>query len=613
MTEHTAPEDSTAPPTHKGLGGVLALAGRHRTRLTIASLCAGLSSVLSITPLLVIYWVLMLFAQGPGASLEQLWPILAWGAAAMLLRWVLLVAGGVLAHLAAFDILFDLRLALANQLSLLPLGWITTRTSAIANQVLREDIDRLEQFIAHHLTDSVAAAALPLASAVALFWFDWRMALVTLITVPLAVAVQLLLWKRIPQIMAEYAETNANLSATIVDYVEGIAVLKTYHQGATVSNRLTQAINAYRSVIGRMVQTTVPGWSAFTVVIAANTLFILPAGGYFYLHGTLSLQLFALCLLLGLGITRPLFQLAFFGNLLRLVEAANNRIQALMQAPQLTQLHLAPPADPYACPALSFENVSFAYDQNEVLHNVSFSLPRGSLTAIVGPSGAGKSTVAQLMVRFWDASSGTIRLNGQDVRAMTLGDVHQQIAYVMQDVFLFNHTVLENIRLGRTDLDEAQVIEAAKAAQAHEFIQRLPQGYHTVLGERGARLSGGEKQRLSIARALIKDAPIIVLDEATAFADPLNEAQILEAIATLTRTRTVIVIAHRLSTIVEADQILLFDQGRLQANARHTELLQHSELYAQLWQLQQTHSDWRISSHPTPTHPARQPLEDITP
>ncbi|NIE78420.1 ABC transporter ATP-binding protein [Pantoea sp. Tr-811] len=596
-------------PTHEtGFAALLALVGQQRRRLIVAALCSALSGVLSITPLIALYLVLVTYAQGSAAPFAEVLPILIGCGAAMLLRWLLLCSGGVLSHLAAFDSLHDLRLALANKLTRLPLGWIDARTASLANQVLREDIDRLEQFIAHHLNDSAAALALPLASAVALFWLDWRMALATLATVPLALAVQIALFKRIPQVMAEYGEVNAELSASIVDYVQGIAVVKTYLRGEHATGRLHNALDAYRAVIGRMVASTVPGWSAFTVVIGANSLFILPIGGYFYLNGSLTLQAFTLCLLLGLGITRPLFALAFFGNLMRLVQAANDRVQTLLRAPELASQAQLPAGDSEH--ALAFEQVGFSYDQGgQVLHDISFNLPHGSLTAIVGPSGAGKSTLAQLMLRFWDVQQGRITLQGRDLRAWPLGELHDQVAFVMQEVHLFDQSVLDNIRLGRSDIDEAQVIAAAKAAQAHDFIQALPQGYHTVLGERGARLSGGERQRLSIARALVRNAPIVVLDEATAFADPMNEAQILQALGTLTAGRTVVMIAHRLASIVDADQVLLLEAGRIRARGSHAQLLAAEPLYQQLWHAQQASANWRLGHSPAlePTLEAARP------
>ncbi len=602
-----AAPDPAAAPRKTGLAALLELAGARKGSLVLAAALSALSSVLSLAPLLVIYAVLMLIGQGGVPAASALWPILGWGALAIGLRWLLLVASGVVAHLAAFDILLDLRLKVASKLTRLPLGWITKQSAEATNKVLREDVDRLELFIAHHLNDSAAAVALPLASAVALFCFDWRMALVTLATVPMAVIVQILLWKRIPEIMQQYNEVNASLSASVVEYVQGIAVLKTFHRGALASKRLTRVIDAYRAVIVRMVRMTVPGWSAFTVVIGANMLSILPFGGYWYLHGSLSLELFVLCLLLGLGITRPLFALAFFGSLLRLIQDSHGRVQDLMQAPELAD---APEARRPADSTVAFEGVGFAYGDKDVLHEVSFTVPAGSFTAIVGPSGAGKSTLAQLLARFWDVGRGAIRIGGVDVRALPLGEMHHQVAYVMQDVFLFNDTVLENIRLGRRDLDEAQVIAAAKAAQAHDFISRLPQGYHTVLGERGARLSGGEKQRLSIARALVKDAPIIVLDEATAFTDPMSEAQILDALGVLTQARTVIVIAHRLSTIADADQIVLLDGGCVAAAGTHAQLLDGSDLYRRLWRMHRDSADWRLpSAHPVA--PAEQHLEGV--
>lgn len=581
----------------RGVWALLELAGARKASLIWAGIFSALSSVLSLAPLFVIYVVLLRLAHnGQDNALAGLWTVLCWGALAMGLRWLLQVSGGILAHLAAFNILFDLRLAVADKLRRVPMGWITARSAESTNKVLRDDVDRLELFIAHHLNDSAAALTLPLISAIVLFYLDWRIALVTLATVPFAVVVQLLLWKKVPEVMREYNEVNARLASQVVQYVQGIAVIKTYYRGAESTSSavaLHQVVAAYFDVIVRMVKLTVPAWSAFTVVIGANMLCILPFGGYWYLQGSLSLELFVLCLLLGLGITRPLFQLAFFGSLMRLIQDGYGRIQDLMEAPEL------PDATGTLVPddnSVEFAHVGFGYGDVNVLQDVSFKMAAGSLTAIVGPSGAGKTTLAQLLVRFWDVQQGAVKIGGIDVRELPLENMHAQIAYVMQDVFLFDDTVLENIRLGREDISEAQVIAAATAAQAHDFISRLPQGYQTVLGERGARLSGGEKQRLSIARALVKDAPVIVLDEATAFSDPNNEAQLLQALGVLTRDKTVMVIAHRLSTIIDADQIVVLDAGRVIACGRHAKLLEDCVLYRQLWQLQSDSASWKIKA-----------------
>ncbi|MBC3917138.1 ABC transporter ATP-binding protein [Undibacterium sp. CY18W] len=594
------------PARKRGLGALLALAGERKTSLIWATVLSAMSSLLSLAPLLVIYLVLLHLAHPQQEkTLTELWSILGWGALAMGLRWLLQVSGGVLAHLAAFNILFDLRLAVADKLRRVPMGWITARNAESINKVLRDDVDRLELFIAHHLNDSAAALTLPVVSAIALFYLDWRMALVTLVTVPLAIVVQLLLWKKVPEVMREYNEVNAILASQVVQYVQGIAVIKTYRQGAASAAsavRLPQVVAAYFDVIVRMVKLTVPAWSAFTVVIGANMLCILPFGGYWYLQGSLSLELFVLCLLLGLGITRPLFQLAFFGSLMRLIQDGYGRVQDLMEAPELPDAANAANMQTPADNSVEFDGTSFAYGEITVLQDISFKIPAGSLTAIVGPSGAGKSTLAQLLVRFWDVQQGAVRIGGADVREIPLADMHSQVAYVMQDVFLFHDTVLENIRLGREDISEEQVVAAATAAQAHDFINCLPQGYQTVLGERGARLSGGEKQRLSIARALVKNSPVIVLDEATAFSDPVNEARLLQALGVLTRDKTVMVIAHRLSTIIDADQIVVLDTGRVIACGKHAQLLQDCTLYRHLWQLQSDSATWKIRSTPTDEH-----------
>jgi ATP-binding cassette subfamily B protein len=331
-------------------------------------------------------------------------------------------------------------------------------------------------------------------------------------------------------------------------------------------------------------------YTLYSVLITSNLFVLLPVGLWLHVRGSLDIPTLALFLFLGIGITVPCQRLLFFfGQFMRLAEGAKRVVRFLNQPPlpesqQETQLHGH---------SVEFRHVAFAYgDGDAALRDVNFVAREGTVTALVGPSGAGKTTVARLIARFWDVVDGEVLIGGVSVKAMSFDRLMGHVAFVFQDVFLFDDTVLNNIRMGRPDATEAEVVAAATAARCHEFVHALPQGYLTVIGERGARLSGGEKQRLSIARAILKNAPILVLDEATAFADPYTESQIQEALAALCRDKTVIVIAHRLSTITQADTIIVLDDGQVLAQGRHEELLGSCDTYRRLWDAHVAARSW---------------------
>lgn len=531
----------------------------------------------------------------PSGQIKQefIWYLVFAGLLAVILKYVFMGFSTFLAHVCAYDILYDLRIAICKKLASLPLGYFNTNTSGKIKKVMLEDVEQLEIFIAHNLPEFIGSLVYVTMATAVLFVFDWRLTLVTLAVLPLGILVQIIPLKKNKPLREQYYTANENTNAAMVQYIQGMPVIKAF-------NHTTESFRQYSVSVrdcARYEKILCRNWylpmSIFQVSITANMLAILPAGALMYLTGSINPGTFVLFLLIGLGLGAPLFQFVTLGSFMERHLEGMARIDAILHARSLP--------GPTGPPGTAGQNslaacgLTFAYDKTKVIKGINFDLPAQSFTALVGPSGAGKSTLARLIPRFWDVTGGSLSLGNTDIRQMKLEDLMDRITFVFQDIFLFNDTIYENLRVGKPDATLEEIESAAAAAGCRDFIARLPEGYQTVAGERGARISGGEKQRLSIARALLKDAPIIVLDEATAFIDPENESLIQEAINTLVKGKTLIVIAHRLSTITGADQILVIDQGRIAARGRHQALLQENELYRDMWNAHAATLEWQLS------------------
>jgi ATP-binding cassette subfamily B protein len=341
-----------------------------------------------------------------------------------------------------------------------------------------------------------------------------------------------------------------------------------------------------------------PAWATFVVVTSSGLLFILPFGLWLYFTGGISLPILLLFLLLGSAYMAPVFKLAMMGGQLRHLLEGLYRVEAVLREPPLAET--PDPRTPEGH-SVEFRNVSFGYGQRQILRDLSFILPQGTVTALVGPSGAGKSSIGRLLLRMWDVEEGEILIGGVNIRDMSLRDLMSRVAFVFQDGFVFSDTVRENIRMGKEDASEEDILRAAEAAQCMDFIRKLPRGLDTMIGEGGeVHLSGGEKQRLAMAGIILKNAPIVVLDEATAFTDAENEAKIQDAFAGIMRGKTVIVIAHRLSTITDADAILVIRDGRVEQRGKHTDLAQADGLYAAMWRAHSAAQDWSLQTEDKP-------------
>ncbi|MEM9818913.1 MAG: ABC transporter ATP-binding protein, partial [Cyanobacteria bacterium P01_D01_bin.6] len=380
-------------------------------------------------------------------------------------------------------------------------------------------------------------------------------------------------------------------NARLVEYIQGIAVIRAFNLSGDRLQQFRTGLRQYRTASLDTVTQLTPAIVLFLSVLELGFALLLVVGAAFFVNGSLTGENFLFFMVLGLAFYMPLMAMADMSELYRIMQNCVRNLNEFLQAPLLPT---ASKPQPLRDTAIEFKNVSFSYGGEAVLDQVNFQIPPSSMTALVGPSGSGKTTITNLIARFWDVKAGAVMLGGVDVRQIPTNTLLAQMTMVFQDVYLFNDTIFENVRFGNPNASEAQVMAAAQAAQCHEFITRLPEGYQTIVGEGGGTLSGGEKQRISIARAMLKDAPIVLLDEATASIDPENERLIQQAIQALSAEKTLIVIAHRLTTIAAADQILVLDQGRVVEHGQHPELVKQEGLYARLWDVKTQSHGWKI-------------------
>jgi len=580
-----------------GFGRLLAIAGQKKWHLIVSVLLAGLSSLCAIVPYLIIYFVITKLLDptfGP-EDYPYVIRLALWAVAGVLGRFSLLLASTMFSHVAAFNILYGLRSALARHLGKFHMGYFSDSRSGEIKKILLEDVEEIEQFIAHHVPDLASGVVLPVVTVACLFVVDWRMALVALIPLPVALCLQYFAFGSGDRdmLMKNYHDSLETMNGTMVEYVRGMPVVKVFNQSVDSFSRLKESVHAYRDFVNLWTEKAAPPWAAFTVITSSALFFILPAGVWFYMKGSLSLSALLLFLMLGSGYMVPLLKVALMGGTMSRIVEGVSRVDGILTQPGVREV--VTPVLPESH-SIEFRGVSFGYNRRLVLQDTSFFIEEGSVTALVGPSGAGKSTIAQLLLRMWEVDSGEILLGGVDIRDIPHERLMNLIGFVFQDAFMFSDTVYENICMGKEGVTEDEVIKAASAAQCMDFINALPQGIYTRIGEGGeVHLSGGEKQRIAMARVFLKNAPIVVLDEATAYADAENEARIQTAFSEIMKGRTVIVIAHRLSTITDADTILVIDGGGVVEKGPHDTLVEAGALYSAMWQAHTTAKYWSFS------------------
>jgi ATP-binding cassette, subfamily B, bacterial IrtA/YbtP len=565
-----------------------------RSRIYIAMAMAAASTVAGI-----ISWVQiphiaeLLLKQADAARIWQGVMMAIGGATIALISRVFAFH---ISHLAAFKLEEILRLRLMEHIATLPLGFVMNAGSGTIKKIVQDDVKALHVFVADTTPLIARSYVTPIVMIAVMLWADWRMLLVSLLLVPMALFTMSLAMKDYPQRRREFDQANEQVNQSIVEFVQGMPVVRTFDDGSSSFGRFQQSLDRFTRSLDAWVEDTVlPGRIGVLLFEALPILtIVIGVGSWGLLQGWLEFSTWVLFLVLAPGLMASFHPLMLLSYHLNQSSAASKRLGALLDQPSLVQpVQSQTPQDA----SLRFEHVQFAYNDRLVLQDIDLTFPANTVTALVGPSGAGKSTIARLIPRFWDVTSGAIQLGGVNIRDLDQDTLMSWVSFVFQETFLMDGTIGENIALGRPEASLADIAAAAKAAQIHGFIAQLPDGYDTIVGERGARLSGGERQRVTIARAILQNNPIIVLDEATAFADPENAQLIQQAIAQLTQDKTLIIVAHRLSTIANADQIVVLDRGRIVERGKHRDLLRLSGLYARLWHNQQQARDWSIRIH----------------
>lgn len=572
---------------------ILRYAGEYRKTTYKAILAMLVGMVMQVLPFWFIYQIIRPLLLREAVTTEyMMWRI---GAIALctVLYAVFYIWGLTFSHDAAYHTLQNLRISLQSKLEKLPLGVIQEKGVGVMKKTFIDDIEAIELPLAHAIPEGVANLAIPILVFVGMAIVDWKLALLALAALPLGALAMVAMYKIGIGEMGNYYASAQKMNRTIVEYINGMEVVKVFNRDGESYHRYEGAIKGYRDFTLAWYKVCWPWMAIYNCLVPCVALFVLPVGAYLVLQGYSTLPNLALALCMSFGIGAPLLRvMTFFPNVARINYVVSNLEQMMGEAP-LMQADAPFLGKNYS---VQFEDVRFAYNEAEVLHGVTLEIPEGSLTALVGESGSGKSTLAKLLVHFYDVTGGAIKIGGQDIRHMSIEALNNQISYVAQEQFLFNISLLENIRLGKPDATDAEVLAAAEKAQCGEFLARLEYGIHTMAGDGGKQLSGGERQRISLARAILKNAPIVVLDEATAFMDPENEEKMNAAIAEVIRGKTVIVIAHRLHSIVDADQICVMEAGNLVAVGTHADLLHSSPTYQKLWRAAEGSAQWKVST-----------------
>lgn len=570
---------------------ILQYAGAHRRTIYQAALCMTLGAAASIIPYLLVYTILEQVLNGSVPTLAGSGKMLAGILVAEIVYAVFYMYGFQLSHRAAYNTLENIRRFLQENLERKPIGKVREMGSGAIKKLFTDDIESIELLLAHMIPEGIANLTVAVFALVTILVIDWQLALLTCVVIALGISVSGQMYRVGVEQMGSYFAAAKRLNNTIIEYVNGMEVVRVFNRQDEFGERFASSVTAYRDFALSWYKVSFPWMALYGSLFSNILLYSLPFGTLLILLGQLTLARYILIICLSFGIAPLLLRcMSFIGA----VPQASYKIQALEKAFDYSELKTGTAPFSGTGHNIEFRNVRFAYKDLEVLKNVSFTAQERQMTALVGASGSGKSTAAKLLVHYYDVSGGEVLIDGQNIREMSLEALNEQIAYVSQDVFLFNKSIADNIRIGKKGATDEEIIAAAKKAQADEFIRELPDGYATLAGEAGSKLSGGQRQRIAFARAILKDAPIVILDEATAFIDPENEQKMNQAISEIVRDKTIIVIAHKMKSIMNANRIIVLKDGRIAASGCHAELIKTSPEYQNLWRISEETADWTV-------------------
>ena len=560
---------------------LLKLSGQHRIKLIVSAMFSIISTTLSVIPYLLVYSIILeLFNRE--ISYNKIQSLVFIAILFIILGVVARILSGIFSHISAFNILYKIRIDLIEHMSKLNMGFFKKNMTGKLKKIINEDVEKLENFIAHQIPDLSSAFATPLIFLGIMFYFNWQLSLVLFIPIILGILAQSGMFKNYMGKVDHFYKLVAKLNSTIMEYINAMNVMKAFNLTAKSFKDYRDNTQEYADYWIELTELAVPYYSAFLCLVDTGLLFIIPIGGIMLLNGKITISVYILFLLMStifLNSLRTLFELS--ESLSFLLKGMEKIIEIFNEKEQKSGDISFPE---HFSESLKYENVTFAYNKAKVINNFTLTIRAGTTTALVGPSGSGKTTIGLLAGRFWDIDEGKITIDGTDIKDISYESLMDNVSFVFQDTFMLHDTIYENIIMGKNYTRE-EVENAAKKAQIHDFIMSLPDRYETKIGEGGVKLSGGEKQRISIARAILKNTPIVILDEVTSYSDIENEAKIQSALKTLLRGKTALIIAHRLYTIKNADNIVFMKKGQITEQGTHEELLRNRGDYWHLWSL----------------------------
>lgn len=572
---------------------VLRLSGNLSKRIWGSFICGFLESMFGLLPIAAVFLVLIELQNGQPITGQTWGIVIGLIAGGLILRMIFKYLVYRLQSTAGFEFVARERIALGDRLRNVPMGFFHDNSVGDITATVTTDLNFLENY-SMHILDKVTTGVLSMiVMASCILAFDWRIGLIFVAGILLSFPIYSHMQKKGKALSAKRQKIQSEAVAATLEYVQGISVVKSFNMCDKNLSDIEDAYESNAAASYGVERVFTPLNMTYSMVFRISACMIMLCAGILAVGGDLSFANLAVILIASFTIFNPIEVMGQMTTMIRTMDAALDRVERIKQAKKIDENGRDIPLDSFD---IGFEHVSFAYENgNPILKDVSFSIPQGSMTAIVGPSGGGKTTITRLIARFWDVQEGSITIGGHDVKEFTCDSLLKNMSMVFQNVYLFHDTIENNIKFGCPDATHEQVVEAAKKACCHDFISALPQGYDTVIGEGGSTLSGGEKQRISIARAMLKDAPIILLDEATASVDPENEVHLQQAISALVKNKTLIVIAHRLSTIRDADQILVVDNGKIVEKGVHAELIQQKGIYQKFWNIRQKARNWKLA------------------